>query len=215
MRYIGSDNDPRYARVQERYANYHEQETLIYKVVDSLLDLPRDGYTPFDYGARADLMRLIYYDDRNPFAKPLPTPKQKKSLIFNPDRSDNPPDVSKGYRIFLQSRAIEPQERMKTQVHISLGMERPDTDLHSIVELIFVIITGANYEDLVDENGIHRSRTYCIASRIKRALNGVNIAGVGTISYSRKKQTTCGMVEFQDNYFNIGYILTMCCEFMD
>ena len=205
--------DPIYDKVYN-YNNFPNADSLIYDIIAYLLDLPKKGYEPQDTGARADLIRMLWYDDADCLDRsthPLPTAKQKKSLIYNP-KVPTPTEAQapKGYRIFLQPRISESQVEQKVELRIFAGETYPTSDFRAVQALEFQILCGMSQDVL--QNSI--SRSYKIVLDLIRALNGVDVGGgTNTIHFNREYYHYCRTQYFNDGRFNVGYYLTMATEF--
>lgn len=198
-----------YERVYD-YTNTPRAEQLLSKLVKYLLDLPDTIYTPPDNNAfpRCRLNKLIYWDDADPLSKPLPTPEQKLSLVFDPERPDRPPDPNKQYRIIPFAYPGQHVEYIgRTSLKIYMGYAKPVTDYQIEQAVVFEVLCN----DALDGN-VYRnvtSRSYDIANDIKNALHGVNMDGVGAWYFDRRQLTSCALEPIYDKNQNVGYVLTM------
>lgn len=187
------------------YNDFPDADDICYKILVYLLNLPRSGYVPKDEGVRADWIRYLYYDEKNPLDRKnltLPTLTQKKSLIYNPE-IDGP--TQKGYRIYQQSRTIEAQEEQQSQFRIFPGVLEPLTSFTAQQLINIEIVVGMSHETLV--NG--KNRSYQLLLSTLRALNGMAIAGSGELFFTWQKSRGCRAQPFTDGKFNVGYYLTM------
>lgn len=189
-------------------------ESFCYNILTYLLDLPKDDYTPSDEGARADLARLLWYDDPDALnrAKHLPpTPSEKVSMIYKPDiPTPTAVQAPQGYRLYLQQRVSEAQLDQKTELRVFPGYTDPTTDFTTKQGVHFQILCGMSINPL--EGGMNRA--YCIALCILRALNGVDIGcSTGVLHFSRQFYRSCSIEPFTDARYNLGYNLTMAAEF--
>ena len=188
-------------------------------IIRYLLDLPdANGYTPKDDNTRprVRLIKYIYYDDPNPLSKPLPTPEQKLSLLYsglNPDinTDEDKANHPKGYRIFGQQYELQSPTEAKTMLRCFMAREIARMDNKTIL--------GLNFETIVDyalDNTIRTnvySRMYAIHQCLVEALNGVNIAGIGTVSYSKQTHGDAGYTLYHtegtfiygDTFFGIDW----------
>ena len=205
--------DPIYEQIYP-FNNFPNADTLIHDIIAYLLDLPKKGYEPPDKGARADLIRMLWYDEEDCLDRTkhgLPTVEEKKSLIYNPKiptptTAKNP----KGYRIFLQPRIGESQTEQKVELRIFAGETYPTSDFRSIQAIEFQILCGMSQDTLL--NSV--SRSYKIVLDLIRALNGVDVGGgTNTIHFNRDYYHYCRTQYFNDGRFNLGYYLTMATEF--
>jgi len=196
------------------YTTLPDAETLLKKIVDYLLDLPMKGYTPPSdtSTARSRLIRLLYYDTPHPLDQPLPTPQQKVSIVFDPESPDVPPDKDKGYRIYPMIYPIQAQSEGQTTLKIFMGWAKP-TDMYRVEQSVeFQVLTNTAYEN--NQASTSLSRTYQICLEILRALNGVNIDGVGAFYFNRRIHTECGLEPIADKSQNVGYRLTLALTYM-
>lgn len=205
--------DPIYEKTY-RFNDMPNAENLTNEIATYLLDLPKAGYMPQDTGARADLIRMLYYDvpdalDRS--AHELPTPQQKKTLIYNPKiPTPTATQAPQGYRIFFQPRIGETQTEQKTELRIFMGETYPVSDYRAIQAIEFQILCGMSLDTM--QGGV--SRSYLILLDIIRALNGVDIgSGSNTIHFNREYYHFSGSEYFNDGRFNVGYYLRMATEF--
>lgn len=198
-----------YRRVYD-YTNTPRAEELLSKLVNYLLDLPDAIYTPKDNNKlpRCRLNKLLYWDDADALNKPLPTPEQKMSLVFDPERPDRPPDPEKQYRIIPYAYPGQHVEYIgRTSLKIYLTYAKPMDDYRVEQAVSFEVLCNDALEGNVHQNVL--SRSYDIANDIKNALHGVNMEGVGAWYYDRRQNTYCGLEPIYDKSLNVGYILTM------
>lgn len=195
------------------YTTMPDAETLLKKIVDYLLDLPMRGYEPPSDTStpRSRLIRLLYWDEPHPLEKPLPTPQQKLSIVFDPESPDVAP-TDKGYRIYPMIYPVEAQSEGQTTIRIFMGYARPVSDLQVEQSIEFQVLTNTQYEN--NQHSVSLSRTYQICTEIIRALHGVNMDGVGGFYYNRRIHTDCGMEPIADKAQNVGYRLVMGLTYM-
>lgn len=188
-------------------------------IIRYLLDLPdANGYEPVDDNSRprVRLIKYIYYDEPNPLGKPLPTPEQKLSLLYsglNPDINTDEDKVNhpKSYRIFGQQYELQSPTDAKTMLRCFMAREIARSGNKTIL--------GLNFETIVDyalDNTIRTdvySRMYAIHQCLVEALNGVNIAGIGTVAYSKQIHGDAGYTLYHtegnylygDTFFGIDW----------
>lgn len=189
-------------------------ELIPYKMLTYLLDLPdARGHIPFESieNPRARLIRYLYYDTPNPLAQPLPTPEQKLSLLFDADHPDINTDElkqkhPKGYRLFAQriigQSGLNADTIIKCYIR-NLFETKP-----------FMTIIGVTFEVWCNVNLITNTRTtaydrcFAIEQCIHEALNGVNMAGIGTVTFNRGENVYNGSEEVYDSSLNAGRIIT-------
>ena len=191
-----------------------DAETLLKKIVDYLLDFPMKGYTPPEDTStpRSRLIRLLYYDVPHPLDQPLPTPSQKISLVFDPESPDVPPDKEKGYRVFPMIYPIQAESVGKTSLKIFMSYAKPNSAIRIDQAIGFEVLSNTAYEN--NQGSTSLSRTYQICLEILRALNGVDMDGVGGFYFDRRQNTECGLEPIADRNQNVGYRLTMGLTYM-
>lgn len=189
------------------------------QIIRYILDLPdQNGYVPTDDNSRprVRLIKYIYYDESNPLSKPLPTPEQKLSLLYNGDNpaintDEDKINHPKSYRIFGQQYELQSPTNAKTMLRCFLAREIPRTD--------FKTVLGLNFETIVDyalDSNLRTnvySRMYAIHQCLVESLNGVNINGVGVVRYSKGEHGdagrtlyhTEGTFLYQDSFFSIDW----------
>ena len=196
------------------YTTIPDAETLLKKIVDYLLDFPMRGYTPPSDTStpRSRLSRLLYYDVPHPLDQPLPTPAQKISMVFDPESPDVPPDKDKGYRVYPMIYPIQAESMGRTSLKIFMGYAKPVSPMRVEQSVAFEVLSNTALEG--NQATTSLSRTYQICVEIIRALNGVNIEGVGGFYFDRRQLTDCGLEPIADKSQNVGYRLTMGLTFM-
>ena len=180
-----------YEKVYTGYNTLKGAEYIPYKIVKYLLDLPdQNGYEPVDDNdrARVRLIKYLYYDEPNPLSKPLPTPEQKLSLLYdgkNPDinTDEDKKNHPKGYRIFGQQYELQSPTDAKTMLRCFMAREIPRSDYKTVLGLDFECIVDYALDNILG-TGVY-SRMYAIHQCLIEALHGVNIAGIGAIYYSK------------------------------
>lgn len=198
------------------------------QIIRYLLDLPdRYGYEPVDDNERprVRLIKYIYYDDPNPLSKPLPTKEQKLSLLYDGSNPDINTDEDKKnhpqrYRIFGQQYELQSPTQAKTMLRCFLAREIPRTEEKTILGLNFETIVSYALEGNMTTNVY--SRMYAIHQCLVEALNGVNIAGIGVVRYSKGNHGDAGRTlyhtegndVYQDSFFSIDWQETTTPEFV-
>lgn len=201
-----------YERLQD-YTAIPRTDALLKKIVDYLLDLPSAGYTPPDNNdyPRCRLNKMLFWDEESPLEKPLPAPQEKLSLVFDPERPDTPP-TGKGYRVYPMIYPTQAQPSGQTTLKIFMSWGRATTSYRIDQAITFEILTNTAYEGNTQYGAL--SRTYAMACDIIRALNGVNMDGVGTFYFDRRQHSSCEIEPIADKAQNVGYRLTMGVCFM-
>jgi hypothetical protein len=202
-----------YEKIQE-YATLPDADAFLQKVVRYLLDLPENGYNPPDNNdfPRCRINKLLYWDGEDALEKPLPTPQQKLSLVFNPKSPDVPPDKEKKYRVYPMIYPVQAQSVGQTTLKIVMGWAKPTASYRVDQSVLFEVMTNTAYEGNVTSDAL--SRTYAICTDIIRALNGVNIDGVGTFYFDRRQHTECTLEPIADKAENVGYRLVLGVSFI-
>ena len=212
---LAPENNPYYPyrRVQD-YASMPDADSLLQKIVRYLLDMPESGYTPPDNNdfPRCRLNKLLYYDGEDALQQPLPTPQQKMNLVFNPSSPDVPPDKEKKYRVYPMIYPIQAQSTGQTTIKIVMGWAKPTSSYRVDQSVLFEVMTNTAYEGNATSNAL--SRTYAMCLDIIRALNGVNIDGVGTFYFDRRQHTECTLEPIADKAENVGYRLVLGVSFI-
>lgn len=166
-------------------------ELIPYKILTYLMDLPdAAGHVPFESNdnPRARLMRYLWHDGPDPLSKPLPTPQEKQSMLFDPDYPDINTDElkakhPKGYRIFAQRLIAQSVLTAKTLIKVYPGRILDSDDFRTIIGMQAEIWANVNYVTNTRTNAY--DRTFDIEQCLREALAGVDIAGVGCIKFSR------------------------------
>ena len=173
-------------------------EIIPYKILLYLMDLPdAAGYTPPDDNdyPRTRLKRYLWYDCPNPLAQPMPTAEQVRSLLYDPDSPDINTDDEKakhpqGYRLFAQRMVVQSVLEAKTILKIYPGRILDTDDFRSIIGMQAEI--WCNTALVNNTRTTAYDRTFDIECCLREALAGVDIAGVGTIRFSRQDSSYNG-----------------------
>lgn len=181
-------------------------ETLPYILTKYLCDTADSQYTPPSDNRypRARLKKLLYWDGPKPLEQPLPTDEQIQSIRFNPLLPADPPDKTRGYRIFSQEFAQQAQYDAQTRLHIYLGSTNPATNTQIVghkgyiyrVQVIIKIMT--NYALESNAEMISGSRSFDIAQAVVEAINGVNFAGISPLQVQ-------SITKIDDERVNLGF----------
>lgn len=199
------------------YLQFGDADTIPFKVLRYLMDLPGANYTPPDDNdyPRTRLKKYLYWDDPRPLEKPLPTAEQIRAIYFDPGKPDKPSDPEKGFRIFPQSLVTQAQTEAKTILRCYMGPIYPYSSNHmssfeAQMTICFDVLSNTSYEANTGTTVL--SRTAAMVLAIVDALNGVNIDGVGTFYFDRTRDTFCGITPINDESTNVGYRLYMGTE---
>lgn len=210
-----------YERVQTGFNTMRGAERIPLEVLTYLLDLPRsDGYEPIDDNnyPRVRLAKYLYYDGPNPLSQPLPTPTQKRSLLFDGDRPTLNTDEEKarhpkGYRLFPQLYWGPSQLEAQTTLKCYLGRILPRSGMEASIGLRFEILCNSNQENTTRTAAY--SRAYNIEQCIVEALNGVNLTGIGVVDFSRPAHFDAGSEPVHDDGTNVGRELNLSITWME
>lgn len=167
-------------------------ELIPYQILMYLLDLPdAAGYTPPDNNdyPRCRLAKYLWYDTPRPLDNPLPTPEQKRSMLFDPDNPDINTDEDKakhpkGYRVFAQRMVGQSILTADTILKIYVGRVQDASDFRTNIGLQAEIWSNPNL--VANTRTTAFDRTFDIEQCLREALSGVDIAGVGTMRFSRQ-----------------------------
>lgn len=190
------------------YVTLPNADELLRKVLYYLIDMPTPTHQPFTDNRcpRTRISKYLYNDGQRPLDKPIPTVQQKLSLFFDPEKpADAPSD--KGYRIFPQIAITEAQENAQTRLYAFMGFVDATNDFTSDISLCFRILCNTSYDSNTKDSAL--SRSWGIAQAIVEALSGVNIEGVGTFYFNRRKNAECAIRYITDDQHNVGYQLVM------
>lgn len=167
-------------------------ELIPYKILMYLLDLPDSrGYTPPDNNdyPRCRLAKYLWYDGPRPLDNPLPTPAEKRSMLFDPDNPDINTDEDKakhpkGYRVFAQRIIGQSVLDAKTLIKVYPGRILDDNDFWTVIGMQCEIWCNVNY--IANTRTTAYDRTLDIEQCIREAMAGVDIEGVGSVHFSRQ-----------------------------
>ena len=201
-----------YNKVYEGFFNLSSTLDIPRKVMDYILDMPDGYYTPKDYNnlPRCMLWKLLYYDEEHPENQALPTPQQKKSVLFDPDMPTKPP-TDKGYRLFPQIYVKQAQTEAQTRIYCYMGRTIATDDFSVQLSVVFDIWTNYRQEANTKAADLY-SRVYAIEQSILAAFHGVHMDGVGSFYFNRAKHGDCGSTPMTDRDGNIGRSLVMGLE---
>jgi hypothetical protein len=204
-----------YEKVQEGFPGFRGAELIPMKVIRYLMDLPdAEGYEPADDNnrPRVRLMKYLWHDEANPLAKPMPTTAEKISLLWDgnqPDINDNEQKERhpKGYRLYPQVIWMPVGLEAKTLLKVYVGRIYSVSNYVYRVSVVFDIwVNGGNDGNLETEA---YSRAYAMEQCIVEALNGVNMTGIGTFSWSRMDHGDNNSTAIYDEGNNVGRRLRM------
>lgn len=210
-----------YERIQPGYNTMRGAENIPLQILTYLLDLPdADGYVPIDDNSypRVRLAKYLYYDGANPLGQPLPTPAQKRSLLFDGDRPTLNTDEEKqrhpkGYRLYPQVYWGQSGLEAQTTLKCYLGRVVPWSPMQASVGLFFEILCNVNQENNTRTDAY--SRSYDIEQCIVEALHGVNLAGIGVVEFSRPAHFDNASRPIHDDGTHVGRELHMSITWME
>ena len=216
---FNSDTYP-YERLQPGVNRLDGAEEIPLKVIRYLLDLPdRNGYTPVDDNSRprVRIAKYLWHEGANPLGQPLPTPTQKLSLLFDGDEPDINSDEQKakhpkGYRIFPQEYWGQSELTAKVVLKVFMARTIPVSPFETKLGIAFQIMVNSNLENTTRTDAY--SRAYALETSLISALNGVNIAGVGTVQFNRRAHIDNGSSPMHDNGTHVGRYLHMSIDWM-
>jgi hypothetical protein len=173
-------------------------EIVPYKILLYLMDLPdAAGYSPPDDNdyPRTRLKKYLWYDTPNPLSQPIPTAQQVRSMLFDPDEPDINSDEMKakhphGYRLFAQRMINSSVLDAKTILKVYPGRILDTDDFRTI--LGFQAEIWCNTSLITNTRTTAYDRCFDIEQCLREALSGVDIAGVGTIRFSRQDSSYNG-----------------------
>lgn len=200
-----------YRKVEEA-ATLAGAEDLTYKLVEYLMDYPDGtGYEPVDDNRRprVRLAKYLYWDGERPLDQPLPTPEQKRSIQFDPERPSDPPDERRGYRVFGQELVGQAQTDAQTILRVYPGpanlLQGKEKQFVVRQQIIFTVMVSYGLEANMKTRAA--SRSYNIMQCIKEATSGVNFGGVGGMNM-------INMTHFDDERTNTGFKLYQYIDWM-
>lgn len=188
-----------YTKVYEGFFDLSDTDEIPRKIMDYLLDMPDGRYVPKDDNkrARVRLWKYLYYDGSRPIDKPLPTPIQKKQVLFNPDKPNDPEDKEKGYRLIPQPFTQSVEQVAQTRLYAYMGRTIASDDQHVQLSVVFDIWTHHTQEANTKLEEAY-SRLFAMEQAIIEAFHGVNMCGVGAFYFNRQKHPDCGTVLLGD-----------------
>lgn len=203
-----------YGKVMSAYYDLSQLPILPKKIMDYIIDAPdgNAGYAPQDNNSypRCRLWKYLFYDGAQPLEKALPTISEKMSVVFDPTRPENPP-TDKGYRLIPQSFVKPAQTDGQTVLRFYIGRMVPSNNEYSAcVAVNFLVWTHYRYEANMQTNEL--SRLAGIEQALVEMLHGVNMTGVGTFFFDRRKHPECGSEPLYDGDTNVGRRVTLALE---
>lgn len=186
--------------------------TLLSKVLDYILDMPdpTTGYVPKDDNSfcRTELWKYLYYDDERPDLMPLPTPAQKKSVLFNPEFPTDPPDKQKGYRLIPQEFIKPAQTEAQVRLYVHQGRTIATSDNEAQLSVVFDVFVHYTEQSNTKVTSA-KSRAATITQCLMEAFHGINMLGIGGFYFNRSKHADCTDSPFTDGKENVGRRLVL------
>lgn len=166
-------------------------ELIPYKVLLYLMDLPdAAGYSPPDDNdyPRCRLKKYLWYDEAKPLSKPMPSAADVRSLLFDPFNPDINTDEDKekhpkGFRLFAQRVTNQSILDAKTFIKIYPGRILDNDDFRTV--LTFNCEIWSDYGFITNTRTTAYDRTFDIEQCVRESLAGIDIGGVGTVTFSR------------------------------
>lgn len=201
-----------YVKVYEGFYDLSQTIDIPRKVMEYILDMPDREYTPIDTNAnsRVRLWKYLYYDGARPLDNPLPTPQEKMQVLFNDESPESPPNPEKGYRLFPQYYVKPAQTEAQTRLYVYMGPTYPDSDI--TVQLSVAFDIWSHYTEEANTKDDVYSRVFGIEQAIIEAFHGIEMAGVGTFYFDRKRNPECRSTPFTDRDSNVGRHLVLGLE---
>lgn len=167
-------------------------EKIPYKILMYLLDLPDSfGYQPVDDNSRprVRLAKYLWHEGADPLSQPLPTPAEKRSMLFDPTNPDINTDEDKarhpkGYRLFAQRMIAQSLLDAKAMLKIYPGRILDDDPFRTIIGMQCEL--WANVNLITNTKTTAYDRVFDMEQALREALSGVNIDGVSTCEFSRQ-----------------------------
>lgn len=171
------------------YAKYELLEDLSYNIITYLL-----------YSEDAEILwKLLYYTDADAYDKPNLTLDQKRSLIYAGQED------ATNYRVFMDKSMGDGIWTEDTYLRIFPFALTPESRTVGICTVGFQIFSHFKINTMSNR----RTRVDTIISTLLKALNGVDINGVGVLYFDERRSSTCGMLDIGDAPYR-GKILKMC-----
>lgn len=173
-------------------------ELIPYKILLYLMDLPdAAGYTPPDDNdyPRCRLKKYLWYDEPRPLSRPMPTAQEVRSMLFDPDEPDINTDEQKarhpkGYRLLAQRMVAQSVLDAKVMLKVYPGRILDTDDFRTIIGMQAEI--WCNTGLITNTRTTAYDRCWDIEQCLREAMSGVDIAGVGTIRFSRQDSSYNG-----------------------
>lgn len=210
-----------YERVANANNTLNGAEEIPKQILTYLLDLPdSNGYTPVDDNnrPRVRLIKYLWYDTSDPLSQPLPSAKDKLSLLYDPTK----PDISsedeklkhpKEYRLFWQHVTKQSLLDGKTYIKCYVGRLFSPRPYHTTLGIQFEIWTDTLFETNIKTSV--GSRVFAIETAITEALSQINMTGIGAISFLRQDHTNNGSAPIYTEGSIVGRSLHCSIDWTD
>lgn len=173
-------------------------ERIPKQILTYLLDLPSaDGYQPSDDNERprVRLAKYLYYDTGDPLSEPMPTPKQKLSMLYDPTHPAINTDAEKaahpvGYRMYWQHVVKQSIIEEKTFLKCYVGRVFSPRPNFTTLGIQMEIWVGSGFETTMYTDA--ESRSFAIEQAVTEALAPINMTGIGAFSFLRRDHADNG-----------------------
>ena len=196
-------------------------EEIPHKILTYLLDLPdSNGYTPQDDNnrPRVRLVKYLIWDGERPLEKRLPTPAEKLSILFDANAPVVATDEEKqahpfGYRLFMQRVIGQSITEAKTLLKCYIDRTYERRKFVTTIGITVEIWCNVNY--IANTKTTAYDRSFDIEQCLREALDGVNLAGIGTVSFSRADDTNNGGANIYNEASETGRVLRFSLDWSD
>ena len=199
-----------YTKVERGRNTLKGAEQIPHKLLVYLLDLPdANHYQPQDDNdrPRVRFIKYVCCTGADPLSEPLPKPAVKRSILFDPDQPVTNDDEQKtrhplGYRLFWQRIYGQSGTEADVVVTCYLGRIFENRPFITTIGVYFDILVNVNLETNTRTSAYQRS--FDIEQCLHEALDGVNMAGIGTLSFSRGEHMDNGSTFLYDESTVVG-----------
>lgn len=199
-----------YEKTGSGFLSFAGAEFIPRKIVEYLMDMPDAyGYQPVDDNKRprVRLMKYLWHDGAKPLEQALPTPAEKRSMLYdgsNPavNTDDEKKKHPRGYRIFPQAFWLPAEFDARTQLKVYIGQILPYDDYTAEIGVSFELVVNYMQDGNLRTDAL--SRLYAMETALLGALNGVTITGIGCMCFNRRNHMANGSHSFHDDGTNVG-----------
>lgn len=210
-----------YEKVNTGFNTMDGAEQIPYRLLTYLMDLPDgNGYVPTDDNEhpRVRLMKYLFHDGANPLSRSLPTQEEKLSLLFDAEHPVLNDDElkrrhPKGYRLFAQQYWQQAELTARTLLKCYVGRVIPNSPFHASIGLVFELCTFYGTDTVTKTTAY--SKLYAMECALIGALHGVNIGGVGVVSFDRRAHIDAGSQSYRDDGSHLYRIVKMSVDWME